>query len=111
MEAIASLKYARVGAQKARLVADLVRGKDVGEAVKVLTYLNKKSGLMIDTPIQFDGFLDDQCVRFSAGTTNIISTVLWVRNTPEPLACAILVGTESALSCREKLNACFAPAG
>ena len=52
MEAIASLKYARVGAQKARLVADLVRGKNVGEAVKVLTYLNKKSGLMIKKLIE-----------------------------------------------------------
>ena len=42
MEVKASLKYARVGAQKARLVVDLVRGKDVNEAIKTLTFLNKK---------------------------------------------------------------------
>ena len=47
MEAKASLQYARVAAQKARLVADLVRGKDVNEAVKTLTFLNKKSATMI----------------------------------------------------------------
>ncbi len=52
MESKASLKYARVGAQKARLVADLVRGKDVSAALKSLTYLNKKSALMIKKLIE-----------------------------------------------------------
>ncbi len=52
MEAKASLKYARVGPQKARLVADLVRGKNVGEAVKTLTFLNKKSASMIKKLIE-----------------------------------------------------------
>ncbi len=47
MESKASLQFARVGAQKARLVADLVRGKDVNEAVKTLTFLNKKTALML----------------------------------------------------------------
>lgn len=52
MESKASLKFARVGAQKARLVADVVRGKDVNEAVKVLTFLNKKSALLIKKLIE-----------------------------------------------------------
>lgn len=52
MEAKASLSYARVGAQKARLVADLVRGKDVSDALKTLTYLNKKSAVMIKKLIE-----------------------------------------------------------
>ena len=52
MEAVATLKYARVGAQKARLVADLVRGKEVGQAIKTLTFLNKKSALMIKKLIE-----------------------------------------------------------
>ncbi|MBX2995856.1 MAG: 50S ribosomal protein L22 [Bdellovibrionaceae bacterium] len=47
MEVKASLKNARVGAQKARLVADLIRGKDVSNAIKTLTFLNKKSALMM----------------------------------------------------------------
>ncbi len=46
MESKASLKYARVGAQKARLVADMVRGKNIDEAVKLLTFVNKKSALI-----------------------------------------------------------------
>lgn len=52
MEVKASLKYARVGAQKARLVADVVRGKDVNEAVKTLTFLNKKSAAMVKKLIE-----------------------------------------------------------
>lgn len=52
MEAVASLKYARVGAQKARLVADLIRGKDVSDAIKTLTFLNKKSAEMIKKLIE-----------------------------------------------------------
>lgn len=52
MESKASLKYARVGAQKARLVADTVRGKSVDEALKVLTVMNKKTALMIKKLIE-----------------------------------------------------------
>jgi large subunit ribosomal protein L22 len=43
MEVKASLNYARVGAQKARLVADVIRGKDVNDALKALTFMDKKS--------------------------------------------------------------------
>lgn len=52
MEVNAKLSFARVGEQKARLVADLVRGKDVGDALKVLEFLNKKSALMIKKLIE-----------------------------------------------------------
>lgn len=52
MEVKASLKYARVGAQKARLVVDLVRGKDVNDAVKTLTFLNKKTAGMVKKLIE-----------------------------------------------------------
>ncbi len=52
MEAKASLKFARVGAQKARLVADMVRGKNVGDAVKTLTFLNKNTAVIIKKLIE-----------------------------------------------------------
>lgn len=52
MEVKAHLKYARVGEQKARLVADLVRGKNVSEALKTLTFLNKKSAEMMKKLIE-----------------------------------------------------------
>jgi len=47
MESTAKLSHARVSAQKARLVADLVRGKDVSEAIEILTFTQKKSAPMI----------------------------------------------------------------
>ena len=46
MEAKAKLRLARVSPQKARLVADLVRGMDVGEAIEILTFTRKKSAPM-----------------------------------------------------------------
>ncbi len=52
MEVKASLQYGRVGEQKARLVANLVRGKNVSEAIKTLTFLNKKSAVMIKKVIE-----------------------------------------------------------
>ena len=47
MESTATLRFARVSAQKARLVADLVRGKDAAEALDVLAFLPKKSAPLI----------------------------------------------------------------
>jgi large subunit ribosomal protein L22 len=42
-EAKAILRSARISAQKARLVADLVRGLPVGRASDVLQFTNKKA--------------------------------------------------------------------
>lgn len=47
MEVNASLKYARVGAQKARLVVDVIRGKDVNQALRDLEFLNKKTAVLV----------------------------------------------------------------
>lgn len=52
MEVKAKLKYGKVGSQKARLVANLVRGKDVNEALRVLTFMKKKSALLIKKLIE-----------------------------------------------------------
>ncbi len=49
METSAVLKGARLSAQKARLVADLVRGKPVEQALNILTFCPKKgAGLLKD---------------------------------------------------------------
>ena len=37
----AKLRYLRVSARKTRLVADLVRGKGVGEAINILTFTRR----------------------------------------------------------------------
>jgi len=42
MEARATQKYIRVSPQKARLVVDLIRGKNVGDALSTLTYTKKR---------------------------------------------------------------------
>jgi len=42
MEARATQKYIRVSPQKARLVVDLIRGKNAGDALSVLTYTKKR---------------------------------------------------------------------
>ena len=47
MEVQARLKGARLSAQKARLVADQIRGKAVEEALLVLTYSPKKGATII----------------------------------------------------------------
>ena len=47
MEARAVYRYARIAPRKARLVADLVRGKRVGEAIGILQRLPKKAAGML----------------------------------------------------------------
>jgi len=47
MEVSAKLKGANISAQKARLVADQVRGKGVEEALELLTFSNKKAAVLV----------------------------------------------------------------
>ena len=47
MEVTARLKGARISAQKARLVADQVRGKGVEDALNLLTFSPKKAAHLI----------------------------------------------------------------
>lgn len=47
MEVKAKLRYARIGAQKARVVVDSVRGKNVNDAIKILTFMDKKGAVMV----------------------------------------------------------------
>lgn len=47
MESSATLRHARISAQKARLVADVVRGKNAADALDVLSFLPKKSAPLI----------------------------------------------------------------
>jgi large subunit ribosomal protein L22 len=47
MEVVAKLKGARLSAQKARLVADQIRGKAVEDALQLLTFSPKKGAEII----------------------------------------------------------------
>ena len=44
MKVSAQHKNARISAQKARLIADLIRGKDVAAAFTILQFAPKKAG-------------------------------------------------------------------
>ncbi len=46
MEARAELKYARISARKAKIVLDLIKGKEVHEALAILKYTNKAASPM-----------------------------------------------------------------
>jgi large subunit ribosomal protein L22 len=48
MEARASAKYLRGSAQKARLVIDMIRGKNVNQALAILRFSNKRAALGIE---------------------------------------------------------------
>jgi len=47
MQAVAKLRFARLSAQKGRLVADQVRGLPVEKALDILTFSNKKGADII----------------------------------------------------------------
>jgi large subunit ribosomal protein L22 len=47
MEVIAKHNGARISAQKARLVADQIRGKSVGEALNILAFSTKKGAHLV----------------------------------------------------------------
>jgi large subunit ribosomal protein L22 len=52
MEVRAQLRYVRVGSQKARLIADAIRGKDVNDAMKTLAFMPKKSADLMKKLLQ-----------------------------------------------------------
>jgi large subunit ribosomal protein L22 len=59
MEAIASAKYLRGSAQKARLVVDMIRGQDVNKALAILRFSTKRTSTLIE-----------KCVRSAIANAN-----------------------------------------
>jgi large subunit ribosomal protein L22 len=47
METVAKYKFARISAQKCRLVADQIRGKDIEDALDILTFSPKKAAGLV----------------------------------------------------------------
>ena len=47
MEARAELKFARISARKAKIVLDLIKGKNAHEAIAILKYTNKAASPIV----------------------------------------------------------------
>ena len=47
-EARATLKFARISSRKVKIVADLIRGKDVDEALAIMKFTPKASSVIIE---------------------------------------------------------------
>lgn len=52
MAVLAKLRYQRLSPQKARLVADIVRGKDALTALNILRFTNKKAAPLIEKTLK-----------------------------------------------------------
>lgn len=76
MEAKASLRYARIGAQKARIIADLVRNKDVGEAIRILTFSSQKPAGLLKKLIESAVANADQ--KKTMAIDNLYVKTVWV---------------------------------
>lgn len=48
LQAKATLKYARISSRKVKIVADLIRGKDVNEALAIVKFTPKASSAVIE---------------------------------------------------------------
>ena len=47
-QASATLKYARISSRKVKIVADLIKGKDIDEAIAILKYTPKASSEILE---------------------------------------------------------------
>jgi len=52
MEVFAKHRYARISPQKARLIADQIRGQSVEQALSILTFSNKKGAGLVQKVLE-----------------------------------------------------------
>jgi large subunit ribosomal protein L22 len=74
MEATASAKYLRGSAQKARLVVDMIRGKDVNQALAILRFSKKRAAHNIE-----------KCMRSAIANANEIAEKANISIDPDDL--------------------------
>ena len=56
MEAKATLRYARISSRKVKIVADLIRGKNVDEALAIVKFTPKASSVITRKIIKISNF-------------------------------------------------------
>jgi large subunit ribosomal protein L22 len=74
MEATASARYLRGSAQKARLVVDMIRGKDVNQALAILRFTKKRAAASIE-----------KCMRSAIANANEIAEKANISIDPDDL--------------------------
>ena len=74
MEATASARYLRGSAQKARLVVDMIRGKDVNRALAILRFTKKRAASSIE-----------KCMRSAIANANEIAEKANISIDPDDL--------------------------
>jgi len=74
MEATASAKYLRGSAQKARLVVDMIRGKDVNQALAILRFSKKRAAHHVE-----------KCMRSAIANANEIAEKANISIDPDDL--------------------------
>lgn len=74
MEAKAVTRNVRISPQKARLVADLIRGKQVEEALQVLRFTEKKAARILAKTLR-------SAIANAADTQNVDPDALYVKRT------------------------------
>ena len=74
MEATASAKYLRGSAQKARLVEDMIRGKDVNQALAILRFTKKRAAAHVE-----------KCMRSAIANANEIAEKANISIDPDDL--------------------------
>ena len=74
MEARAVTRHVRISPQKARLVANLIRGKQVEEALTILRFTPKKAARILDKTLR-------AAIANAADTQNVNPDALYVKLT------------------------------
>ena len=76
-EVAAVHKGARISAQKARLMIDMIRGKSIESALDILSFSNKKSAVLVKKVLQsaianaeFNDGMDIDCLKVSSAYVN-----------------------------------------
>ena len=66
METTAKVRGVRLSAQKGRLVADLIRGQQVGKALAILEFTQKRAAGIIRKALEDEGLIHTRIMAYSA---------------------------------------------
>lgn len=100
MEFKSSYKYARISPRKARYVVDLVRGKSVNDALRILRLTHKRASYMVDKVIRAamaaaneNIDIDVESLYVAQATVDGGPTRKWQRPRPRGMSARILKRT------------------